>query len=403
MEHPFQEAKPILEKLHKHGYEAYFVGGAVRDQLIGRPIGDVDIATSAKPNEIQNIFPKTIDVGSEHGTIIVLFQNKPYEVTTFRTESDYKDYRRPSHVQFIRSLKEDLKRRDFTINALAMDKYGNIKDYFQGKEHIKQKLIQTVGNADDRFREDALRMLRAVRFVSQLSFKLHPKTKEAILKNHELLKNISVERKTIEFEKLLKGPSTNQALKLLIETNIHQHLPGLSNQRENLKKLSNLSFTHFKSQEEYWILFTYILQINNIEPFLREWKLPVKLIKQVQMAVNILPEILTNGWDKKTIYHIGLHDAIMLERVRYALQNQNGSINEEMITKMYEELPIKSRKELSVNGNDLIEMLNKKPGPWLADTLSKIEELIVLGKLGNEKETIKEWLFSCNQKLDENF
>jgi len=401
MEHPFQEAKPIIEKLHKHGFEAYFVGGAVRDYLIGRPIGDVDIATSAKPNEIQEIFSRTIDVGSEHGTIIVLLQGNPFEVTTFRTESDYKDFRRPSNVQFISSLKEDLKRRDFTINAIAMDQHGNIKDYFNGKEHIKQKLIQTVGNADDRFREDALRMLRAVRFVSQLSFTLDPNTKEAIVKNNELLKNISVERKTIEFEKLLKGKSTNKAINLLVETKIYRHLPGLLNQKENLINLSKLSFKHLCHQEEYWTLLAYILQIKNVERFLREWRLPVKLIRNVQTAIKHLSVIRSNGWNEKILYELGLENAYKLERVRYAIQK--GERHEELLKKMYEKLPIKSRKELCVNGNDLITMLNKKPGPWLSDTLSLLEDQILLGKLQNEKQKIKEWLFTCNQKLEENY
>lgn len=136
MKEPFLSAVPLLTEIEHAGYEAYFVGGAVRDLLLDREIADVDIATSATPEEIKAIFPKTIDVGIEHGTIVVLFKGRTFEVTTFRAESEYEDYRRPSGVQFIRSLEEDLKRRDFTMNAIAMDKSGQLFDPFHGKQAI---------------------------------------------------------------------------------------------------------------------------------------------------------------------------------------------------------------------------------------------------------------------------
>ena len=149
----FREALPVLSKLKKHGFEAYFVGGSVRDQLLGKPIKDVDIASSATPDQVQQLFQKTVDIGSEHGTVIVIENGIHYEITTFRTESAYEDNRRPSGVTFVSSLKEDLKRRDFTINAMAMDENGSIIDYFNGREDAEKKRIATVGSPAERFSE----------------------------------------------------------------------------------------------------------------------------------------------------------------------------------------------------------------------------------------------------------
>lgn len=146
MKPPFRQALGIIQRLKQHGHEAYFVGGAVRDLLLGRPIGDVDIATGALPEEVMAIFPKTIDVGSKHGTVVVVHEGKAYEVTTFRTDGDYEDYRRPESVTFVRSLEEDLKRRDFTMNAMAMDEHGTVIDPFGGQEAIEKRIIAQYGN-----------------------------------------------------------------------------------------------------------------------------------------------------------------------------------------------------------------------------------------------------------------
>ena len=190
----FKEALPLLETLTTAGYEAYFVGGSVRDVILNRPIADVDIATSAYPEEVKKLFSHTIDTGIQHGTVTVMMEKEGYEITTFRTESTYQDYRRPDEVTFVRSLKEDLKRRDFTMNAIAMDQFGILHDPYQGQAAIVAQIIEAVGIADERFSEDALRMMRALRFVSQLGFTLELATKNAIKNNRALLEHIAVER-----------------------------------------------------------------------------------------------------------------------------------------------------------------------------------------------------------------
>ena len=209
---PFSQAAPLLERIEAEGFEAYFVGGSVRDSLLDRKISDVDIATSALPQELKQIFPRTADIGIEHGTILVIYQGIPYEITTFRSESGYSDHRRPDRVDFIRSLSEDLKRRDFTMNAIAMDRKGKLIDPFHGQEAINKKQIITVGEPSERFGEDALRLMRAIRFVSQLGFAIEKETLSAITSMPHLLGKIATERKLAEFEKMLTGPYCDQAL-----------------------------------------------------------------------------------------------------------------------------------------------------------------------------------------------
>lgn len=160
----FIDAQPILTKLEDAGFEAYFVGGSVRDTMLGKTIHDVDIASSAFPEEVKSLFHNTVDTGIQHGTVMVLDHGTGYEITTFRVESTYTDFRRPDHVTFVRSLEEDLKRRDFTINALAMRHDGEVLDLFDGLEDMKKSVIRAVGDAEKRFTEDALRMMRALRF-----------------------------------------------------------------------------------------------------------------------------------------------------------------------------------------------------------------------------------------------
>ena len=159
----FEPARPVLQKIEDAGFEAYFVGGCVRDTILGDSIHDIDIATSAYPSEIKAIFNRTVDTGIEHGTVMILDHGTGYETTTFRTESGYQDYRRPDKVTFVRSLSEDLKRRDFTINALALKENGEVIDLFNGLDDLKHHLIKAVGDPNERFHEDALRMMRAVR------------------------------------------------------------------------------------------------------------------------------------------------------------------------------------------------------------------------------------------------
>lgn len=197
----------IIEKLQKHGYEAYAVGGCVRDSILGRTPDDWDITTSATPLETKALFSRTFDTGIEHGTITVLLDKDAFEVTTYRVDGEYEDNRHPKEVTFTRCLKEDLLRRDFTINAMAYNDSEGLVDIFGGISDLENKIIRCVGNAHERFSEDALRIMRAVRFAAQLGFEIEEETQKGIVELAPNLKNISAERIQTELIKLLVAPN----------------------------------------------------------------------------------------------------------------------------------------------------------------------------------------------------
>ncbi|MHA6486173.1 CCA tRNA nucleotidyltransferase [Bacillus cabrialesii] len=396
MEQVFIKALPVLRTLIEAGHQAYFVGGAVRDSYMKRTIGDVDIATDAAPDQVERLFQRTVDVGKEHGTIIVLWEDETYEVTTFRTESEYEDYRRPSEVNFITSLEEDLKRRDLTINAMAMTAEGQVLDYFGGKKDIDQKLIRTVGRPKDRFQEDALRMLRAVRFMSQLGFTLSLETEEAITKEKTLLSHVSVERKTIEFEKLLKGRASRQALQTLIQTGLYEELPGFYHKRENLLAASEFSFDSLTSREELWaaLLIDLEIDLKDAPLFLKAWKLPGKVMKE---AIHIA-YTFGQSLDAMSMYKAG--EKALLSAARISQLRQNEKLDEEKlkdIQNAYQSLPIKSLKDLDITGKDLLALRNRPAGQWVSEELQRIEQAVLTGKLSNQKKHIEEWLKTCGQ------
>ncbi|MRX70972.1 CCA tRNA nucleotidyltransferase [Bacillus lacus] len=395
MQSEFQSALPILQKLQDAGYEAYFVGGSVRDSLLKRSIGDIDIATSAKPRDIQNLFKKTIDVGAEHGTIIVLEHGEPYEVTTYRQESEYIGHRRPAGVVFIASLKEDLKRRDFTINAMAMDADGEVIDYFEGRKDLQQRILRTVGKAADRFSEDALRMMRAVRFVSQLDFKLCPFTLAAISTHGSLLQHISAERKTAEFQKLLRGPGVGEGVRLLVETDLYKHLPGLNEKAAQLMSLGALPLHRLQSADELWTAAVWSLNPASLQIFLRDWKLPVKLIKTVESYCTITEKVMVSGWTLELLYSTGSEQAACaVERLRSCFTFSEEA--SEKIAAKYRQLPIQSRSDLQIDGRQLAQFYRQTPGPWIAEILGSAEREILNKRLCNTESAIREWLEKCN-------
>lgn len=204
----------IISRLEANGFSAYAAGGAVRDIIMDRPPNDYDIATSATPGEIKGIFPKTIDTGLKHGTVTVVYNKAGYEVTTYRRDGEYRDGRHPENVEFVKSPREDAARRDFTINAMLYNPSGVLLDYFDGREDIKRRLVRCVGNPEKRFKEDALRMLRAVRFCAQLSFRIEESTWRAIKKCAMLIKKVSAERICAEINKILLSDNPDYIRKL---------------------------------------------------------------------------------------------------------------------------------------------------------------------------------------------
>ncbi|HNY51308.1 MAG TPA: CCA tRNA nucleotidyltransferase [Smithella sp.] len=213
-------AREIVRHLKHSGYEAYFVGGCVRDFILGHRSSDYDIVTSARPDQIIALFPRTLTIGAKFGVVAVMIEHYPYEVATFRSDDTYEDGRHPSQVHFS-TAREDVVRRDFTINGLLMDPTsGEILDYVNGRSDIENKIIRTIGDPDSRFNEDYLRMLRAVRFAANLQFVIEPETKNAITRNAHKINQISAERVRDELNKILTGGGARSGFELLRETNL---------------------------------------------------------------------------------------------------------------------------------------------------------------------------------------
>ena len=208
------EVKTLIAILNEAGHEAFCVGGAVRDSIMGVVPGDWDITTSALPHETKDLFKdyKTIDTGLKHGTLTVIMNHKPFEVTTYRIDGEYDDNRHPESVEFTRELSNDLARRDFTMNALAYNEVSGLVDLYGGQAHIYNSIIKTVGDPHKRFNEDGLRIMRALRFSAVLGFKIDEETSTAIHKNKDLLKNISAERIAVELTKLICGKNAFNVL-----------------------------------------------------------------------------------------------------------------------------------------------------------------------------------------------
>jgi tRNA nucleotidyltransferase (CCA-adding enzyme) len=384
----FLQAVPVIAEIEQAGFEAYFVGGSVRDALLGhKKIHDVDIATSAYPAEIKQIFRRTVDTGIQHGTVTVLQGDLSYEVTTFRTESGYQDFRRPDHVTFVRSLAEDLKRRDFTINALALQHDGTVIDLFDGLTDLKQRVIRAVGTPATRFHEDALRMMRAIRFQSQLDFTIEPATLAAIQTEHHLLAKIAVERIHDEFTKLLLGQRRQNALQNFVTTRLFEDCPGMATSEQALLALSQLPNQPLHSAASAWTLMAYGLGWTPQQAVkqLKRWKSPNQLIATVSKNLGLIPHFIANDLTNWDLYQAGWDCLTITNEVMGLYQK---ALPEAQLQQQYQQLPIKTKSELALNGRDLLQQTTIKPGPQMGRILNQLEQAVVAGKLVNDAPTL---------------
>ncbi|MCD0521558.1 CCA tRNA nucleotidyltransferase [Staphylococcus aureus] len=389
----FEQARPILEQIQDNGFEAYYVGGSVRDYVMGRNIHDIDITTSATPDEIESIFSHTIPVGKEHGTINVVFNDENYEVTTFRAEEDYVDHRRPSGVTFVRDLYEDLQRRDFTMNAIAMDTAYKLYDYFDGQQDINNRIIRTVGIAEERFQEDALRMIRCLRFQSQLSFDIAMETFEAMRTQMADIKCLSIERIVIELTKLMRGINVEESFNHLKSLKAFNYMPYF----EQLD-MNQINVTEPIDLELLIAIVSVKFDINYSLKPLKLSNRQVKDINQYIQIMNALPSIITKEQLKMFVYD---YDTNLIKNVMVAADVLKANdiqghepliVNLQTIDETLHRLPMHNRKDMMVNGGVLMAHLNAKSGPWLKDVLRQIEIAIVTGKVSNEETEILKWV-----------
>lgn len=382
----FEPARPILATIEEAGFEAYFVGGCVRDLILHDPIHDIDIATSAYPAEIKQLFHRTVDTGIEHGTVMILDHGTGYETTTFRTESGYQDYRRPDSVTFVRSLSEDLQRRDFTINALAMKEDGEIVDLFDGLGDLKRRVIKAVGDPNERFLEDALRMMRAVRFASKLDFEIDDATLAGIQRHAPLLAKIAVERVQVEFEKLLLGQNPTRGLRSLITTDLYRYCPGLAERRDALCQMQDFNW-QLTSAPAAWVLLAWQLKISASQAamFFKSWKLSNQLIKQAQKALRFLRVLSNNQIDNQALFMVG-KDALTIA-IEVA-KTVGLAVDEVALQAQYQQLPIHDLHELAITGGDLIKNQIITPGPQMGKLLVQIQQAVIAGQLVNEPTSL---------------
>lgn len=370
----FNSAINILEKFNEAGYEAYFVGGCVRDYLLNDDFSDIDITTNALPDEVKQIFKKSIDTGIQHGTVTILINGDSFEVTTFRTEDDYIDHRTPEKVEFVSNLKEDLDRRDFTINAMALDSKGKLYDYHCGEKDLRNKIIKTVNNPNERFFEDALRMLRAFRFSSKLGFEIEENTLKAIKNNAELIKFVSIERIVNEFRKLLTGKGNKRSLELLLDSKLNNYIPFL----DKISKI--IDFSNYTFCQSLYILSN----INDISfEKLKELKLSNKEIKQVKIYEKINKDFIGNVPLEIILYNYDIEDvAFIASYFKYC--------DKEDIEKI--KLPIESFNDIAITSMEIISIIDMPAGPWIKEIIKKLEEDIILSKIDNTRKDILDFL-----------
>lgn len=388
LDKPFQQALPILNQLHNAGYEAYFVGGCVRDILLNKTIKDIDITTSAKPEVVQSLFEKVIPVGIEHGTVIVRHNKISYEVTTFRTDRTYSD-----DSLLVRSIEEDLKRRDFTMNALAMDVNGKIIDLFDGIKDIKNKIIRAVGNSKERFNEDPLRIIRAFRFRSQLGFSIEDNTLSTMISLKYKIKELAQERLLNEFEKIIQSPFAMESLQLMQEYDFFNILPGFL----NIKKPMKLIFQKFKPLKRFSsfiALVCYLDTTNNINQWINDWKGSNQMKQEAYNLYRCLERYAQTKLDHWLVYI--LHKELVDDFIQVVQMIFNEKIYRDTFKQLENELQIRKRNELMLNGHNLMELYpDRNPGPWLQVSLDMLEYEVVQNKLKNEYHTLKEWI-ECN-------
>lgn len=391
LDQTFEEAVYIIDKLEEHGFQAYFVGGCVRDYLLERTISDIDIATSATPEEVQTIFSNVILVGLKHGTVIVRHLHKSYEVTTFRIDGKYSDSRHPDNVKFIQTIDEDLKRRDFTINALAMDNSGTVIDLFNGTRDLNQKIIRTVGQGSDRFHEDPLRIIRALRFSSQLGFDIDTNTLHDMKVISPEISQIAVERLRVEITKFFGGSYIDNGIEYLKSTEIYKYLPVMINYPYIMRKLP-IKFYPLKGFSEIVVFFHYLEPSISVKEWFDSWKCSNQEKRDVKQLIKSINYYIEHGLDKWFVYCLRAPYIDAFVHLMSVLYPSN-KLTENEIISIHDSLVIHSREELEVNGHDLISLFpNKGRGPWMQDALDDVEKHVILNHVPNKNNELKDWI-----------
>ena len=398
------DVRRIIKTIEDNGYEAYAVGGCVRDSILGRNPDDWDITTSARPEQIKSLFKKTIDTGIKHGTVTVMMNHTGYEVTTYRIDGEYKDGRHPESVEFSAKLVDDLKRRDFTINAMAYNESNGFVDEFNGIEDLNNHVIRCVGNPIERFSEDALRMMRAIRFSAQLGFDIDSKTYAAIVELAPAIRQVSMERVQVELAKTIMSDNPFY-VKQYEQTGLLRE--NLSYMDEILSgKLVKNAMAMLKYAPKSTVL-RYAAIFNMGEP--DRVKAELKALKLDNYTVDTVTKLVAYSKDTIEENEPAVREAVHKygkELLALMFENEEARINtkEEIvgislssqrlhlnrIKKMYEDIISRgdciSVKDLDITGNDLMEY--GLSGVQIGKTLNELLHIVIENPKLNEKSTL---------------
>lgn len=401
------EVKFIISELESHEYEAFAVGGCIRDSLLGRTPNDWDITTSAKPEEVKEIFHRTVDTGIKHGTVTVLIGKKSFEITTYRVDGAYTDGRHPESVRYSKYLKEDLRRRDFTINAFAYNDEVGLRDEFYGFRDMEWKVIRAVGNAEDRFSEDALRMMRAIRFAAQLGFNIELNTYNAIIKLAPNIKKVSAERIQVELTKTLMSDHPEVTIEyaktgLFVEILpvLYDTLSGISAQ----KTLELLKYVPRMVIMRYAALLRYRTP-EEARDVLRKLKLDnftintvTKLVEYQNDINDVIEEndisvreaIHKYGTDLLELMFVFAEADGRMKREYTGFNSRGRNVHLKTIKKLYDEILERGDcvdlKGLAVNGSDLMEL--GIVGEQIGETLNWLLHIVMENPALNNKNTL---------------
>lgn len=401
----------VIRTLVEHGYEAYWVGGCVRDEYMGRKVSDMDITTSALPETTSTLFSRVVPTGIKHGTVTVIKNGQPFEVTTYRVESGYEDHRRPTQVIFVSEVEEDLRRRDFTMNAMALGIDGVWVDPFGGRKDIDHRMIRCVGDARVRFREDALRMIRCIRFASVFGFTIAKSTWKGILADRDTLSWIAMERIRSEIDKMMSGPDPIRGLELIKRSGLYSRLKvPFPYERHDASMISAISVSGSSKLDIRWALLIHGCGItgSDADKLLREWTFSNRRREMilgllsfqeawVRHAEGIQSDTERSLWIKLVLKY-GADTAeewlCMQEAVQTAEQAVGKSSTEGISVKQarqwLREMQVRSLKDLQVTGSELLQALGRRGGPWMGKVLQELLEKSANGTLPNDREFLIE-------------
>ena len=352
-----ETALKVLNIIEDNSYEAYIVGGFVRDYVMGIKSNDVDITTNARPKDLIKIFPNANIDNEVYGSVTVYLNNIRFEITTYRDDGNYLDNRHPDTINYVNDLKTDLKRRDFTINTICMDKAGNIVDLLSCRSDIDNKIIKTIINPLESFKIDSLRILRAIRFATTLDFELAKGAKEAIIQSKYLLRDLSINRKKEELDKIFSSPNIEKGIMLIKELGLIDVLF-----LENINKVIPCS-----QVIGIWTM----LEVDDIYPFTRN---ELNLMKDIRNAIK------NNPLDYTTLYYYDLYPCIVAGEII--------GISKKEIMDNYNSMPIHKRSDIVVDSYDLIDYLNIEDGPIMSKLWKELELNILNLEVSNTKEDL---------------